>query len=333
MDVGLCCLPTILPFIAFFFASKMAFSMMPSILKARVLRCIFFQLPRRQTKLLCPQPRRTWMLRSLAGQGKSRLRRKVKLSSRGKFQKLWIKWQVKSLLVYLIAYQSHSLYVYTEPSSTILLMATQRKSCSLNLPMDPKASCYCSIKRPVVSVSLTPPSLHVSNPQDTVHSASYFPPANFEIPVSTRVYCGTEPSRAQIIPSQYHDGPNFNSQLEDNTLPLANNPCRSCGRYDPPSSSTGSLNMERAVDPYQFEQLLDPSTQPEAQYFNDGFIPQRILPYVSNPSSISPGDSYDIYAEITGSSESHLTMMSGNEEITLPIPIYESNNPHISYYM
>jgi hypothetical protein len=185
-----------------------------------------------------------------------------------------------------------------------------------------------------VSESIAPSSLHVAtrNPQDTADLASHFPVANFDhfqTQVSTRVYHGTEPSQARV-PFQY--GPDFNSQPEDNILSLANNPCHSCGRYDPPSSSTGSLSMEYGVDPYQLQQLLDPNTQ----YFIDSFIPQpstSIPPYVSNASSISPAsvnsynDSADIYAEITGSSESHLT---------LPFPNYDHDsdaNNHHSYYM
>lgn len=177
-----------------------------------------------------------------------------------------------------------------------------------------------SIKPPVVSESPAFSSLHVTNPQDAVNLDSYFPPANFahsQIPVSTRVYRGAEPSHVPI-PFQY--GPNFNNQPEDNILSLTNtgNPCQSCGRCDPPSSSTGSLSMECGADPYQ--QLLDSNTQ--------YFIPQPILPYVSNGPSSFPCSSYDIYAEITGSS--HLTMTSANDGTTLPFPNFDSNS---SYYM
>ena len=54
------------------------------------------------------------------------------------------------------------------------------------------------------------------------------------------------------------------------------------------------------------EQLLDMNTQS----FIGSFIPQPILPYISNTSSIFPGN----YARITGSSESHLTMMMANDK-------------------
>ena len=247
-------------------------------------------------------------------------------------------------LVFLIfAYQSRSLYVFTEPRSTILLTATQRKSCSpnLKLPMDPKTSCYYSIKPPFVTVSesLAPSSLHGMNPQDTANLISYVPLANFDhpqFPVSTRMYRAAEPS---------HDSPDFNNQSADDILSSTNNPCQSCGRYDPPraSSSTGSLSMECAggVDPYQFEQLSVLDSTQNIQHFIDSFIPQPqrlILPYVSNVSSIFPGNSHDnshdIYAEITGSPESHLTMTSANDGTTFSLPNYDVNNPKAhSYYM
>ena len=195
----------------------------------------------------------------------------------------------------------------------------------LTLPssaIGPETSCYHSIKHAGVSESLAPSSMHVKNPRDTADLASL---ANFDqsqIPVSTRVYHReTEPSQ---VPFQY--GPDFNNQQEDNILSLTNNPCQSCGRYDPPSSSTGSLSMEYGVDPYRLQQLLDPNTQ----YFIDSFIPQPISPYVSNAS---PGNSYgDIYAEITGSSESHFPMALENDGTTLPFPNYYTDNPH-SYHM
>ena len=173
--------------------------------------------------------------------------------------------------------------------------------------------------------SLVPSSLHVANPQGTVNLASCSPPLNFDhcqIPASTRVYRGTELSHAPI-PFQYHDGPKFNSQAEDNILSLTNNPCQSCGRFDPPSSSTSILSMDYDIDPYQLEQLLDNNTQ----HFIDGFIVQPTLPYVSNAFS---GNSYDISTEITGSSDSHLTMTTANDGTTLPFPNYDSNN---GYYM
>ena len=201
----------------------------------------------------------------------------------------------------------------------ILLTATQRKSYSSNLPIDAKISCYYSIKPPVVSESLGPSNLHVTTPQDTVDLTTYFPPASLfhsQIPVSTRVYPGAEPSHVPI-PFQY--GTDFNSQPEDNIFSLTNNLCQSCGRYDPPSSSTGSLSMECGVDPFQ--QLLDSNSQ--------YFMSQPTIPYISNASSTFPGNSYDIYGEITGSS--HLTM-TANDETTLPSPNYDANNLH-SYYM
>ena len=115
--------------------------------------------------------------------------KKSKAFKQRKIPKALEKWHVISLLVYLIAYHTYSLYVRTEPRLTISLTATQRKSCSPNLPLDPKTShgCYDSIKPRAVSVSLAPSNLHVTNPQDRVNLASNFPPANFEIPVSTRV--------------------------------------------------------------------------------------------------------------------------------------------------
>ena len=113
--------------------------------------------------------------------------KKSKAFKQRKIPKALEKWHVISLLVYLIAYQTYSHYVRTDPRSTISLTATQRKSCSPNLPLDPKTSCYYSIKPPAVSVSLAPSNLHVTNPQDRVNLASKFSPANFEIPVSTRV--------------------------------------------------------------------------------------------------------------------------------------------------
>ena len=58
-----------------------------------------------------------------------------------------------------------------------------------------------------------------------------------------------EPSHVPV-PFQYNDL-FFNSQPEDNILSLTNNSSQSCGRYDPPSSYTGSLSMERGVEPYQ----------------------------------------------------------------------------------
>ena len=190
-------------------------------------------------------------------------------------------------------------------------MVTQRKSCRPCL-VDPKTSCYHSIKHAGVSESLAPSSMHVTNPRDTADLAS--------LPNSE-----TEPSQ---VPFQYGPDFNLNNQSEDNILSLTNNPCQSCGRYDPPSSSTGSLSMEYGVDPYQLQQLLDPNTQ----YFIDSFIPQPISPYVSNAS---PGNSYgdrDIYAEITGSSESHFPMALAIDGSTLPFPNYYADNPH-SYYM
>ena len=47
------------------------------------------------------------------------------------------------------------------------------------LLVDSKTSCYYSIKPAVVSGSLAPSSVHVTNPQDTADLASHFPPANF----------------------------------------------------------------------------------------------------------------------------------------------------------
>ena len=241
-------------------------------------------------------------------------------------------------LVFNLLTKSHSLYIFTEPSSTILLTATQRsKSSSPNLPIEAaKTNCYYhSIQPPVVSESLAPPSssLDATTPQleDTVNLASYFPPANFvhsPIPVSAGVYCEAEPSHV-LIPSFQYDL-DFSSQSEDSnilSLPVTNNPCQSCGRYDPPSGSTGS--MEYGVEPYQ--QLVDPNTQ--------YFVPQPILPYASNASATStvtfPGNSYDvdIFAEIMDSS--HLTMMSENNGTTLLFPNYDTNSPpsHTSYYM
>ena len=72
------------------------------------------------------------------------------------------------------------------------------------LLVDFKTSCYYSIKPAVVSGSLAPSSVHVTNPQDTADLASHFPPANFDqIPVlSTRVYRGTVLSESQV-PFQY----------------------------------------------------------------------------------------------------------------------------------
>ena len=212
-------------------------------------------------------------------------------------------------------------------------MATQRKQCLPNLSIDAKTSCYYSIQPLVVSESaLTPSSLNVTTPQDTVNLASScLPPANLvpshsQIPVSTRVYRGAEPSQAPLL---FQHGPDFNSQAED-IFSLTNNPCQSYGRYDPsyyflpPSSSTGSLSIEQDVEPYQH--WVDPNTQ--------YFIPQPILPYVSNASSTFPGHSNsdnDIYAEFTGSP--HLTMTSTNDGTPLPLafPNYDANNLH-SYY-
>lgn len=168
-----------------------------------------------------------------------------------------------------------------------------------------------------MSESLPISSLPFTTPQDTVNLASYFPPANFvhsQIPVSTRVYRGVDRSH---LPIPFQHGSNFNSQPEDNIFSLTNNPCQSCGRYDPPSSSTSSLSMEYRVDPPAYQQqLLDSNTQ----YFIDSFIPQPILPYVSNGPSTFPCNSYDIYddAEITGSS--HLTMTAANDGTALPFP-------------
>lgn len=162
--------------------------------------------------------------------------------------------------------------------------------------------------------------------QDTVNLAE----DNSQIPVSTRLYPsrhghgGADPSH---VPIPY---PDFNAHpLAENDIlsfTSTDNPCQSCGRYDPschlpPSSSTGSLSVEL------YQQFLDLNTQ--------YFIPQPIQPYVSNVLSTFPGNSYDIYAEITDSS--HLTMTSINDDTTLPFlnSNYDANNrdPHSSYYM
>ena len=175
-----------------------------------------------------------------------------------------------------------------------------------------------------MSESLAPSSLHVTTPQGPVNLASCFPPVNCihsEIPVSYRDR-GVEPSH---VPTSFQYGPDFNIQPEDNILSLTNNPCQSCGRYDLPSSSTGGLSMECSVDPYQ--QLPDPNTP--------YFIPQSILPYVSNASSTFPGNSYDIYAEATSSS--HLTMTSANDgttsTVTSPFPTYDASSNPYRYYI
>lgn len=206
---------------------------------------------------------------------------------------------------------------------------------SPNLPIDAKTNCYYSIQPPDVSESLAPQT------QDTILNLdSYLPPANSvhsQSPISTRVHRqgGAEPSGSYGVPVPY---PNFNAHpaAEDNILSLTStgNPCQSCGRYDPSchiipsSSSTGSLNMEYGVEPYQ--QFLDPNTQ--------YFIPQPIQPYVSNASSTVtfPGHSYDIYAAITGSSDLMMTSESANDETVTALPFpnssYDTKYPH-NYYM
>ena len=180
------------------------------------------------------------------------------------------------------------------------------------LLVDPKISCYYSTKPAVVSESLAPSSMHVTNPQDTADSdpASYFLPFDFDLSqvLPTQVYRETELSKSQV-PFQYGLDLDFNNQPENSLA------------YDPPSSSTGSLSMDCDVDPYQLQQSLDPNTQ----YFIDSFIPQPMSPYVSNTS---PGNSHsDFYAEITGSSESHF-MTSANDGTSSPFPNYDANNPH-----
>ena len=190
------------------------------------------------------------------------------------------------------------------------------------LLVDPKTSCYYSIKPAVVSESLAHSRMHVTNPQDTANLASsYFPPVDFDqIPVlPTRVHRETGPFEFEIpfqypfefeVPFHYDLEFNNRSRSEDNIL----------SEFLPPSSSTGSLSMECDVHPYQLQQSLDPNTQ---------IIPQPISPYASNTS---PGNSHsDIYAETTGSSEYHL-MTSANDRTTLPFPKYDANYPH-SYYM
>ena len=203
---------------------------------------------------------------------------------------------------------------------------------NFKLPIaDPKTSCYYSIKPAVASDSLAPSSMDVTNPQDTADLASNFPPANFDqipvLPTRVPVYRVTEPSESQV-PFQYSS--TFNNQSEDdNILSSSSNPCQSCGRFDPPSSSTDSLSMECGVDPYQLQQLLDPNTQ----YFIDSLFPQHISPYVSNSSPDSDNSYGDIYPEITvtGSSESHL-MTSANEGTNLPFPNFDAYNPHHDNY-
>ena len=202
---------------------------------------------------------------------------------------------------------------------------------NFKLPIaDPKTSCYYSIKPAVASDSLAPSSMDVTNPQDTADLASNFPPANFDqipvLPTRVPVYRVTEPSESQV-PFQY--GSTFNNQSEDNILSSSSNPCQSCGRFDPPSSSTDSLSM--GVDPYQLQQL--PVLDPNTQYFIDSFFPQHISPYVSNSSPDSDNSYGDIYPEITvtGSSESHL-MTSANEGTNLPFPNFDAYNPHHDNY-
>ena len=112
------------------------------------------------------------------------------------------------------------------------------------LLVDFNISCYYSIKLAVVSGSLAPSSVHVTNPQDTADLASHFPPANFDqiSALSSRVYRETVFSESQV-PFQYDL--DFNNQPEDSLT------------YDLPSSSTGSLSMDGDVDPYQLKQSLN----------------------------------------------------------------------------
>jgi len=197
--------------------------------------------------------------------------------------------------------------------------------CHYGAKIDDFVSGDATIQPPVVSESVVP--LHVTTPQDLD-----FPPAGMghsQIPASTRVYRGEEPSHVPI-PFQF----DFNGQSMDNMLSMTNNPCQSYGRYAndhqscefipslSSSTGTGSLSMDYGVEAYQ--QWPDPNTQYS--------IPQSILSYASNASF--PGNSYDIYADFMSTAgSSHLTMTSANDRTsTLPFPNYDANNSH-GYYI
>ena len=79
--------------------------------------------------------------------------------------------------------------------------------------------------------------------------------------------------------------------------------------------------MEHGVEPYQ--QWLDSNLN--AQYFTP-----PIFPHMSNASSIFPiiGDSDDIFADVTGTGSSHLTMTFAND---LPFSNYDPTG--YNYYM
>lgn len=176
-----------------------------------------------------------------------------------------------------------------EPGSTTSSMATQRKLCSPNLPINTKASCYYSIRPPVMPESVAP--LHVTTPQDssqdTPYLASYFPVSPEScLDNATRVYPGAETSGSYVPMIPF---PDFNSN-QDNIHSMTNNPCQSYGRYAndhqlercdsiplSESSSTGSLSMEYGDEPYQWI---------DTQYYS---IPQSILSNVSNTSTTFPG--------------------------------------------
>lgn len=167
----------------------------------------------------------------------------------------------------------------------------------------------------------------IPSSQDTARSArvnlvsSYFPSAEFvqsqlEIPSSAQVY----PEELSHVPFPFQ----YDLDLED----LFSGTCDPCHSESlPPSNSThdqsGRLSMGHSVQPYQQWLPVDPNTQ---------IIPQPILSYASASSTRTfPGNSeIDIFAEIAGSSGSHLTAPNDGTGIsTLPFPAYDVGG----YYM
>lgn len=220
------------------------------------------------------------------------------------------------------------------------MAATQRKSCSKNLPIawDTKSCFYYSIQ-PLVSSESAPSSLHVTTPQDMevnlASSYSCFPPADFvhsQIPASSApVYLGSDSEHSQVPISFQYDLDDFTSQGED-IFSLTYDPSYHFLLPSPSRSSStqaGRLSMEHSVEPYQRWLPVDMNT-------HNSLIPQpSILSYVSNASPTFPGPcnpDNGIYAEIAGSS--HLTMTrtvsesanDGTGTTLVPFPTYNANN-------
>ena len=256
-------------------------------------------------------------------------------------------WQVISLLVYLICLpHSYSHYISAEPRWTILLKATQRKSCSLNLPsLDPKTSCYYSINPPAQDPPPTKPSIsptitstrHTSSIRavltqkafkqrkipKTLHGvASDISPGVFNLAYQSHsLYLDTEQSwqilltttlckscspnlpsidpktscyysikppvvSESLAPSSSHDGPDFNSQPED-SAPIAMQSLRSTSSDSDswfplpgPDSSVGSSPNFNYL-PSSFAQ---PDFRKYAQHFSnfmDDPFSGRDRPYCS----------------------------------------------------